>query len=132
VAKSFAYNLEQGERMSYSNKRRIAKLEDKIPASTINEEEWQKEWALIWKYMKRIGSTKCPGPDHRPYVGNPPVTPEELIEFEIWSEIFFDPELPYILPPTTPEDHARYAPLVKERLKTRGAEFRLDLSLLSD
>jgi hypothetical protein len=58
---------------------------------------------------------------------DPSITLEEIVEFELWSERLKDPYGPQLIIPTTPEDHAAYAPMVKERLKTRNKEMQLQI-----
>ena len=109
--------------MSYANKRRIAKLEEQAGSSKQTPEELQADCDRVRSYINRFLSLKfseVPPPD-------PPITLEEIVEFELWSERLKDPYGPQLIIPTTPEDHAAYAPLVKERLKTRGKELCLQL-----
>ena len=106
--------------MSYGNKRRIAKLEEKVGASKQTPEELQAEIESMRAYLERIFSLKFSDE-----VADPALALVEIIEYEIWYEALINPDEPQFKIPTTPEDHAAYAPLVKERLKTRGKEMRL-------
>jgi hypothetical protein len=103
--------------MSHSIKRRIAKLEAQTRSSRQTREELQAECDKAYSYIDRFTPFS---PKFSDWEVDPSITLEEIVEFELWSERLGDPDGPQLIIPTTPEDHAAYAPLVKERLKTRG------------
>ena len=108
--------------MSYSNKRRIAKLEEKTGSPKQTPEELQADCDRVRSYINRFIPFSPKFFDEK---ADPSITLEEIVEFELWSERLKDPYGPQLIIPTTSEDHAAYAPLVKERLKTRGNELCL-------
>jgi hypothetical protein len=108
--------------MNYSIKRRIAKLEEQTGSSKQSMAELQIEMDRASSYIDRFTPFSPKFPD---WEIDLTITLEEIVEFELWSERLKAPYGPQLIIPTTPEDHAAYAPLVKERLKTRAKEMVL-------